>query len=408
MTSYVGLWVDWGEDLSWGDANANCTPLLISATYTRGSAPEITGAAQAGSATFVLQNPAGLFDPDNAAGPLYGKLHDGVPVWFGMNEDGTITTPGTVRGRFAGRIVEIAPLPVAGAGDSTPTAEIICEDALGWYGRTPVVLTDECSGPAPGFVQGAFDSIEVTHVCNPTFRNVTTPGNLLLLFIAVAESVVYDSSLPPTFTNLHGGGAWTQHAYVDIDPNIIPSPAIGPPGAGGFGIYSRRVAVGEVTTRPVQVNSGRSSSLAGVWMWEISGVGNPVTVSSTNLGGPTTGLGVGETLTIGSAMSGRIVGGGLVGLETYGSRPIFTSFVGSTLQLTDQHNDPGVYSCPTVGWPAPFTWLGQAADGSTPLAFKWTQPCDPAYNRECAGGAAVVVPGLTFDLPNIPYPANQT
>ena len=218
--SAVGLWIDWTEDLSWGDAHANCTSLLISATYTRGSAPEITGAAQAGSATFVLQNPAGLFDPDNAAGPLYGKLHDGVPVWFGVNEDGTITTPGTVRGRFAGRITEVAPLPVAGAGDSTPTAEIICEDALGWYGRTPVELTDECSPVIPPC------STDVTFTNFATHDNVqlSTGGwPTISVTPSTTPSVIIAGCLM-TDTNVPGDTAWVSGAgYTTINEGVTDS-----------------------------------------------------------------------------------------------------------------------------------------------------------------------------------------
>lgn len=149
-----GLWIDWDYDGFGSGDNDDCTSLLIRAQYNRGSTPEITGAAQAGQGIFTLKNPGGLFDPDYAAGPLFGKLHDGVPVWFGAREDGTIDGASTapVRGRFAGRITEIAPLPMAGAGDSTPTVEIICEDALGWYGRTPVALTQDCSPIIPGTV----------------------------------------------------------------------------------------------------------------------------------------------------------------------------------------------------------------------------------------------------------------
>ena len=144
-----GLWFDWTGGGFGSGANDNCTDLVMNATYTRGGAPEITGAAQAGSATFIVKNPDGLFDPDNSAGPLYGQLVDGVPVWWGVNDDGTISDKGaTVYGRFAGRITDISPLPVAGASGSTPTAEIVCEDALGWYARTPVALTDDCSSTA--------------------------------------------------------------------------------------------------------------------------------------------------------------------------------------------------------------------------------------------------------------------
>lgn len=147
----VGLWIDWDNDGFGTGAYDDCTSLVTRATYSRGSSPEITGAAQAGQAVFTVRNPAGLFNPDNAGGPLYGLLRDGAPVWWGMREDGTISgsSVATVRGRFAGRVVEVVPLPQAGAGSSTPLAQIICEDPLALYGRIPVALSDDCSPPIP-------------------------------------------------------------------------------------------------------------------------------------------------------------------------------------------------------------------------------------------------------------------
>lgn len=151
MASVPGLWIDWDGTGFGTSVNGDCTALLVNAQYQRGGTPEITGAAQAGSGTFTLLNPDGLFDPDNASSPLYGLLKDGVPVWFGLNEDGTLEDKSApVHGRFAGRILTISPIPQAGAGDSTPTAEIVCEDALGWYSRVFVALGDDCSpGPSP-------------------------------------------------------------------------------------------------------------------------------------------------------------------------------------------------------------------------------------------------------------------
>lgn len=147
----VGLFVDWDSDGFGTGAHDNLSSILTHASYSRGSSPEITGAAQAGQAVFTVLNPSAIFNPDNASGPLYGKLHDGPPVWFGLREDGTIagTSTATVRGRFAGRVTEVVPLPVPGGGTSTPLAQIICEDPLALYGRIPVKLSDDCSTPLP-------------------------------------------------------------------------------------------------------------------------------------------------------------------------------------------------------------------------------------------------------------------
>lgn len=145
----VGLWIDWSGAGFGETAYDDLTSYVIRATTVGGATPEITGASQAGSATFVVRNPDGLFDPDNASSPLYGLLRDGPRVWWGANTDGTLEAGRTVRGRWAGRIVEISPIPVAGAGDSTPTAEIICEDPLAWYSRVPVSLSEDHSPANP-------------------------------------------------------------------------------------------------------------------------------------------------------------------------------------------------------------------------------------------------------------------
>lgn len=130
----AGLFIDFDSDGFDVGAYDDCTADLISAQYRRGGSAEITGVALPGSGTFVLRNRDGRYDPGNASGPLYGKLRDGVPVWFGINTDGT----------FAGRIVDITVVPSAGTTDPS-TVEIVCEDALGWYGRVPVEMTDECA-----------------------------------------------------------------------------------------------------------------------------------------------------------------------------------------------------------------------------------------------------------------------
>jgi hypothetical protein len=416
MTAHVGLWIDWDEDLTWGNAHANCSDLLISATYTRGSAPEITGAAQAGSATFVLQNPAGLFDPDYASGALYGKLHDGVPVWFGANEDGTITTPGTVRGRFAGRIVEVAPLPVAGAGASTPTAEIVCEDALGWYGRTPVELSDDCSPAVPTPIQGAFDKSDNTSSpAVPILPHNTTPGKKLLLVLTMAQGVGSGTSTPD-FRD-HGGtvdATWTQQTFT----TAYDSTQSGGPGARvHFGIYTRPVRGGEANTSPVQVYVTGEANQPNVWLWEL-----PSTVTFGTAAGYTTGstpgsgIPTGGTATLPST-SGFTVGGMACQATSYEYIVDIAGTSGTGTQDPTENvggDNRGYAATRTYQTPGnlnnyvvPPTWIAT----STGTAMSATLTYDPGGTGSHlspfgVAGGVLPISGIT-SLPTIPYPGNQ-
>lgn len=127
-----GVYMDWLND-GFGAGIDDVTTYVASWVINRGGSPEITGGAQPGSATIVLKNTGDRFNPYYAAGPLYGKLIDGVPVWIGVNNDGTLTGTNPV-GLFAGRITDITLLPAGGATTS-PMVEIQCEDALSWYRR---------------------------------------------------------------------------------------------------------------------------------------------------------------------------------------------------------------------------------------------------------------------------------
>jgi hypothetical protein len=133
---------DWdGDGFGGYGSDDDLTSDVESWRITRGASAEITGGAQPGSATVILNNPADdRYNPLNAAGPLYGKLRDGVPFWISVNPDGSVT--GTEqRGLFGGRIKDITPIPSDGGGRALKV-EILCEDALGWLGRTPVTLAD--------------------------------------------------------------------------------------------------------------------------------------------------------------------------------------------------------------------------------------------------------------------------
>jgi hypothetical protein len=142
LTPVAGVFIDWDDDgfeIGSHDAiHAEPGNRVISWVINRGASAEITGGAQPGSATVVLKNPSDVYNPRNASGPLYGKLRDGLPIWIGPNSNGVLT--GTdPRGLFGGRVTDITLQPVAGAAVS-PTVEFQCEDALGWYQRTPVKI----------------------------------------------------------------------------------------------------------------------------------------------------------------------------------------------------------------------------------------------------------------------------
>jgi hypothetical protein len=113
-------------------------------TISRGASAELTGGTNPGQATIVLVNtPDDRYNPENAGGDLYGNLHDGIRVWIGVNEDGTVTPDAAkdVYGLFAGRITDLSPLPQAGA-TVAPFVEVVCADPLEWFGRQRVTLAD--------------------------------------------------------------------------------------------------------------------------------------------------------------------------------------------------------------------------------------------------------------------------
>jgi hypothetical protein len=137
-----GVYADWDDDGFGDDTTADyITGHVASWRITRGASPEITGGAQPGTCTLVLNNPADdRYNPLNSGGPLYGLLRDGVPVWIGVNADGTLVS-GSTRGLFGGRIADITPVPQGGLGRAAKV-ELNCEDPLAWLARTPATVTD--------------------------------------------------------------------------------------------------------------------------------------------------------------------------------------------------------------------------------------------------------------------------
>ena len=148
-----GIWVDWIGNGTWVEETAR----VISVNWSRGASSDHVSAPGPGNATVVLQNSDGRFNPDNSGSPLYGLLLPNRPIWCGADRTtGSLTTATEVRGFFAGYVTEIVPTPVPGGN---PTAELICEDALGVYRRATATVS-----PARGISRGEFRRSVLTSI----------------------------------------------------------------------------------------------------------------------------------------------------------------------------------------------------------------------------------------------------
>lgn len=109
----------------------------------RGASAEITGGASVGTCSVILINTDDRFNPRNASGPYYGRLRDGLPLWLGINNDGTLSGTES-RGLFGGYTKDWTPIVVPGSSTGhAPTVELTGEDALSLYGRTKVQVTED-------------------------------------------------------------------------------------------------------------------------------------------------------------------------------------------------------------------------------------------------------------------------
>lgn len=165
-----GVWIDWAQDGfddgtgssvdpdhrlarmlpeagSSTTVNDNITSDVVSFDWTRGAASDHVAQPPVGTCTIIVKNGAtasepGKYTPQNTGGSLYGKLQPNLPVWIGRNADGSLSGAGqSVYGVWGGYVRQIVPIPVSGAAN-TPTAEILCEDPLSKYGRSPTRVAD--------------------------------------------------------------------------------------------------------------------------------------------------------------------------------------------------------------------------------------------------------------------------
>lgn len=169
FTPVPGVWIDWNQDGfdegsaatgsdgrlaralpeagSAGTVNDNITPDVVSIDWTRGASSDHVGQPAPGTCTIVVKNGSnavepGKYTPDKSTSTLYGKLRPGLPVWIGRNADGTLSgADQAVYGVWAGYVRQIVPIP-GEVTSNTLTAEIICEDPLGYYARQPSKVED--------------------------------------------------------------------------------------------------------------------------------------------------------------------------------------------------------------------------------------------------------------------------
>lgn len=157
----AGPYADWEFDGF--STNDEFGEFVESWRITRGSPPEVTGAASIGQATIVLNNPTDdRFNPLNSSGPLYGQLTDGVPVWIGVNSDGALTGSDP-RGLFAGYLQSIRPIPQQG-NTRALKVELQCQDALARYGRTPARVAPDIFRSHREMREAVLDAIGETRV----------------------------------------------------------------------------------------------------------------------------------------------------------------------------------------------------------------------------------------------------
>jgi hypothetical protein len=179
----TGVGADWERDGFAGDDDI--TSDVIAIDISEGGQFDSSGGTPPGSMTLTVKNSDGKYTPDNGSSPLTGLNLLGVVIWFGANDDGTVTGAGTVRGVWAGFIKEIAPNPVAGASE-TPTATIVCEGILARMARDDRRFTVTTDGGAP-----SYDALIATAI-NGAIAYVieSNPRTIHILDLADGPSIV--------------------------------------------------------------------------------------------------------------------------------------------------------------------------------------------------------------------------
>jgi hypothetical protein len=227
-----------------------------------------------------------------------------------------------------------------------------------------------------------------THYARPELPTPTTPGNVL--FMITTQQATHAGVEVPTTHEFRLGPvpgpgtldtSWTELALVTT--NYYDSPT-------AYGIYTRFVNPGEVTTTPVDVRPRpQDNFFFGVFLWEL-----PANVTfpavATYAGGD---KGEGAAISVGASLSGTLIVGGFnVQINDYGHRLTVTPTSGDTLESADAFNDDAAPVSSPTGVHPPWTWIG-TRKASGPLVASFNAPYD-SYPSQKIAGAAVVIHGL--------------
>ena len=111
--------------IGWVDVAAD----VVSVTPHRGAQGEFESATPS-TCTVVLDNRSGAYDPTNTAGPYYGQIDVGAPIWIKAD------WAGNPFGRWRGTIDDLVP----DLGND-PTVTLQCTDALATLGRSKLPVS---------------------------------------------------------------------------------------------------------------------------------------------------------------------------------------------------------------------------------------------------------------------------
>jgi hypothetical protein len=142
-------------DASFGGTYDDVSKILDTATVTRGRSNKLD-TMLAGSASVDLRDPAGLFNPENASGPLYGQLEDRLhPVKLTATQAGVGTF-----GLFYGWVNDFAWQPSGRRG----ITRLNCVDLFYWLQRaTPIIASTgvTTTGAAIGKILDAVGATDI-------------------------------------------------------------------------------------------------------------------------------------------------------------------------------------------------------------------------------------------------------
>jgi hypothetical protein len=176
------------------------------------------------------------------------------------------------------------------------------------------------------YIQGAHGhwTRSLINIWNPHFKRLTTPGHLLLAFVATQGSI-FDGNgvnLPdPVFRD-------PITLAIDNDWTVVHNSTtnLGRPFVAGFAMAWRLVRSNERTHEPVTVEGGIDSVGAGerltasVWLWEIEDGGPPKDVTASKVDNV-----VGhQPFDIGTYHDGAVVGGFVTSLFNRSISPVAT------------------------------------------------------------------------------------